>query len=131
MQGRVWGVIALLSLLLGGCRDIYGQFCGATQEKIACLKAVDSPSEKVLHRYLGGYERRECAYRLKVSHYTPNSCSNPTSKALGGDVDGYARLEVFYEGGCYYRAQAGFKSGRWEETLPELTQRLRDEAMLP
>jgi hypothetical protein len=123
--------LLLLSLLLGGCHQVYSQFCGETKERIACLRPADALSEEVLRRYLPGVEDVACPYVLQVSHYEVTACSAPRAKALGSDFDGYAKLQVFRDGSCYYRAQLDYKSGDWQDALPKLTQALKKELVAP
>jgi hypothetical protein len=133
MKSCIWRVITVLGVLLFfGCGDSYSQFCGDSKAKIHCLKAADETSEAVMRRYLKRYASSDqCAHTLKVVHYEPKVCSNPSSKALGTDVDGFVRLQVFSEGVCYYRVQRDYKSRQWEDLLPSLTHQMERELLLP
>ena len=125
--------LALLGvgLLLGGCHEIYSQYCGTTAERIDCLRPADGETAEVLRRYLPGVEDTECPYTLQVSHYEVKACSNPKANALGSDFDGYVKLQVFHEGHCYYRAQLDYKSGDWHDALPRLSEHLKRELIAP
>jgi hypothetical protein len=121
----------LLALLLGGCHQVYSQFCGETKERITCLRPADALAEEVLDRYLPGLEDAACPYVLQASHHEITACSAPGAKALGSDFDGYVKLQVYRGGSCYYRAQLDYKSGDWHDALPKLTRALRKELIAP
>ncbi len=127
-------VLPLLPVLFfGGCdkKAIYSQFCTEETHRIDCLKPVDALSDTVLEKYLPGVADGACPYRFKVSHYRVESCNNPKAKALGADFDGYVRMEIFDDEGCYYRLQQDFKSSSWESALPDLTRHLKTELLVP
>lgn len=120
-----------LLLLLGGCHEIYSQYCDERAERIDCLRGADAESETLLRRYLPGVEDAACPYLLQVSHYEVKACNNPKANALGSDFDGYVKLQVFHRGSCYYRAQLDYKSGDWHDALPRLMEHLEVELLAP
>ena len=130
---RRYGFVLLAGLLLlvTGCAEVYSQFCTAKKEKISCLRPADAAADDVLQRYLSSYADETCRYTFQVVHHEVKSCTDPKTKAVGSDFDGYVKLQVFDEGICYYRVQMDYKSGSWQNTLPELVEHLEKELLEP
>lgn len=114
-------VSAAVIIGLSGCHETYQQFCTEARHDVTCFKAVDAYSSDVIKHYLHVPEREDCPFHFKALQHEIHSCSNPTAKAVGSDFDGYVRLEVFYEGQCYYRIQQDYKSGSPEALIERLS----------
>lgn len=128
---RRYGVILLTAYLLlaTGCREVYSQFCTDAKEKLDCLRPADTAAAEVLQHYLPGYADETCPYTFQVVHHEVKACTDPKTKAVGSDFDGYVKLQVFNGGVCYYRVQMDYKSGDWGSTLPELAEHLEKELL--
>ena len=118
-------------LLFAGCRETYSQFCTQQAEKIDCLRPADTSAAAVLNRHLPEIADGTCAYTFRLVHHEVKACTDPKAKAVGSDFDGYVKLQVFYDGVCYYRAQTDYKSGGWQSAVPELMKRMQKELLKP
>ncbi len=127
--------LTLALCLLSGCdTKIYTQFC--TTDKtlpISCLR-IDSAQHDVnalLHTLLNDMNLSDsCTFVLRGIHYEVDACNNPLVHAIGGDFDGYVRLQLFHEGSCYYRTQQDFKSAPWQQKMQELVQSIKTDLQL-
>ena len=50
-----------------------------------------------------------CKYVVNLTRYHVGKCDNPIVKSVGGDFNGYVRVEVKKGFKCYYKVQSDFK----------------------
>ena len=61
---------ALLTLLfLGGCHEIYSQFCNSKKERLHCLRTDDALSSNILQKEFSVYIDDACPYLFTVQSY--------------------------------------------------------------
>lgn len=70
------------------------------------LRSVD---KQHLQNAFGIEDNNSCAYVVNVTRYHVGKCHNPVVKSVGGDFNGYVRVEVKKGFKCYYKVQSDFK----------------------
>jgi uncharacterized protein YwgA len=105
---------ALLLLFLAGCKEDFPTYSTfENQEKITfnCLHyaVLDLQDRKKLENVFHIRNSSYCPYRVELTKYYVGNCNNPVVKSVGGDFNGYVRVEVKKGFKCYYKAQSDFK----------------------
>jgi hypothetical protein len=54
-------------------------------------------------------DNTSCPYSVTLTRYHIGQCDNPIVKSVGGDFNGYVRVEVKKGFKCYYKVQSDFK----------------------
>jgi len=105
---------SLLLLFLAGCKEdfpTYASFENQEKTTFNCLHyaVLDLPSKQKIKKAFGIQDRRDCPYRVALTTYHVKNCNNPVVKSVGGDFNGYVRMEVKKGFKCYYKVQSDFK----------------------
>jgi hypothetical protein len=50
-----------------------------------------------------------CPYKVVLTKYKVEACSNPIVKSIGGDFNGYVRVEVKKGFKCYFKIQSDYE----------------------
>jgi len=108
-------IFFLLSLLfLGGCKEefpTYASFCSHEKKDFNCLHyaVLDNQDKRRLQKAFGMADIKTCPYRVELLKYHVGCCNNPVVKSIGGDFNGYVRVEVKKGFECYYKIQSDYK----------------------
>jgi hypothetical protein len=129
---RLYSSYLLLTLsffalaFIAGCKEnypTYSTFCN-DKDMLApkCLHyaVLNKEDKKRLEKSLGMLDDATCAYRVELTKYRVGSCNNAVVKSLGGDFNGYVRIEVKKGFKCYYKTQSDYKNdedGAFERVL--------------
>jgi hypothetical protein len=105
---------SLLLLFLAGCKEEFPTYASfENQEKITfnCLyyAVLDLQDKQKIKNAFGIQDRSGCPYRVELTKYHVGNCNNPVVKSVGGDFNGYVRVEVKKGFKCYYKVQSDFK----------------------
>jgi hypothetical protein len=78
----------------------------------SCLRYAisDSTNSKILQDSFGLAEDHSCPYRVELIQYHVGKCNNPRVKSLGGDFNGYVRVEIKKGFKTIYKVQSDFKN---------------------
>jgi hypothetical protein len=114
---------ALLLLFLGGCinREIYTE--------IADKSYISHPPSSLQIDDLSGMLKsdfkntQDSPLKLEVYLHKAN-CTNPQSRSLGADFDGYIRITIRDQNKMIARAQMDYKGQVQEEDLQEVYEHL-------
>ena len=105
----------LFSLLfLGGCKEeypIYSSFENQEKTTFDCLHytVLDKQDKQKLEKAFSLQDSNACQYRVELTKYYVGNCNNPVVKSVGGDFNGYIRIEIKKGFKCYYKVQSDFK----------------------
>ena len=122
-------ILALLVVFLLGCQEkypTYAAFCEQNDTKFpSCLHyaLLDKGEKEMIEKSFGIKEDEACPYRVELTKYYIGNCNNPVVKSVGGDFDGYIRIEIKKGFKCYYKVQSDFKSDEnaaFERVLKEI-----------
>ncbi|KYJ87151.1 hypothetical protein [Sulfurovum riftiae] len=108
--------LLLLSLLLDGCEEtfpVYQSYCQKSKTDFpSCLHyMVEAPVEKErIEKAFGLPNDPSCPYTVSLTKYCVGKCTNPYVKSVGGDFNGYVRIEVKKGFKCYYKIQSDYKN---------------------
>ena len=109
-------LLPLLSLLLAGCEEtfpVYQSYCQKSKADFpSCLHyMVEMPEEKDrIETAFGLPNDPSCPYTVSLIKYCVGKCTNPYIKSVGGDFNGYVRIEVKKGFKCYYKIQSDYKN---------------------
>ena len=70
----------------------------------------NSQDKERLQRSFGLQDDDQCSYRVELTRYHVGDCNNPVVKSVGGDLNGYVRVEVKKGFKCYYKVQSDYKN---------------------
>jgi hypothetical protein len=106
--------ILSLLLLLSGCKEefpTYASFCSQERKNFDCLHyaVLDTKDKERLQNAFGMADTKTCPYRVELTKYHVGCCNNPVVKSIGGDFNGYVRVEVKKGFKCYYKIQSDYK----------------------
>jgi len=104
----------LVLLVLAGCKEEFPTYASpitTPSQTFHCLSYVGlSPADKEQLQHTFGLEdNSSCAYVVNLTRYYVGKCNNPEVKSVGGDFNGYVRVEVKKGFKCYYKVQSDFK----------------------
>ena len=108
-------LLSLLFLFLfTSCKEEFPTYTAYCQEEavtLPCLHySVLDPKDKA--RLQDAFELNEvsdCPYRVELIRYAVGNCNNPVVKSVGGDYNGYVRVEVKKGFKCYHKIQSDYK----------------------
>jgi len=109
-------LLAILGLLfLTGCQEdlpTYSTFCQDNTTPPQCLHYIvlNSQDKERLQRSFGLKDDDHCGYRVEITRYHVGDCNNPVVKSVGGDLNGYVRVEVKKGFKRYYKVQSDYKN---------------------
>ncbi len=112
---RFFSLFGILLFLVGCQEDFptYSTFCN--QETISppeCLHyaVLNKKDKELLEKHFGVIDDPECSYRVELTKYHIGNCNNPIVKSIGGDFNGYVRIEIKKGFKCYYKVQSDYKN---------------------
>ena len=105
---------SLLLFFLIGCKEDFPTYASpiATPAKtFTCLNYIglNDLDKQQLHHAFDIDENSSCTYVVNLTRYHVGKCDNPVVKSVGGDFNGYIRVEVKKGFKCYYKVQSDFK----------------------
>ena len=71
---------------------------------------LDKADKNKLQKAFNKLEDKSCEYRVELIKYRVGKCNNPQVKSLGGDINGYVRVEIKKGFKCYYKIQSDYKN---------------------
>ena len=103
-----------LLLLATGCKEefpTYATSISTPSQTFTCLNymGLNSSDKQTLRKTLDIKNNTQCPYVLNLTRYHVGKCDNPIVKSVGGDFNGYVRIEVKKGFKCYYKVQSDFK----------------------
>ncbi len=118
----------ITAIWFGGCGEhTYSRFYVTEREPLHCLAPGDAMVRFSTEAYFAGVFQAGCPFVLDMQQVRANACSDPKSRALGSDSDGYVRLEVRKGGRRYYRVQSDYRGDASGEALKRACSRLKKE----
>jgi len=109
-------LFTILLFALLGCKEnfpVYSQFYYDTNSShINCLNYVvfNKQDKKQLQDSFTLKDDNTCPYKVVLTKYKVEACSNPIVKSIGGDFNGYVRVEVKKGFKCYFKIQSDYKN---------------------
>ena len=109
-------LFTLLLFALIGCEEnfpTYSKFCNDTNSsQINCLNYMvfNKQDKKLLQDSFALKNDNTCPYKVVLTKYKVEACSNPIVKSTGGDFNGYVRVEVKKGFECYFKIQSDYKN---------------------
>ena len=124
-------LFSLLLLSLVGCKEkfpTYSSFCSQEKTTFGCLHyaVLDSKDKQKLENTFDIKNSSSCPYRVELTKYHVGNCNNPVVKSVGGDFNGYVRVEVKKAFKCYYKVQSDFKDDA-RAALERVLKRIKEE----
>ena len=115
-------------LLLTGCKEdfpTYSTPISSLSKTFPCLHyiALTKDDKQKLENAFGVEDNATCMYAVTRTLYYVGKCDNPIVKSVGGDFNGYVRVEVKKGFECYYKVQSDFKhdaTAAFERVLKEI-----------
>ena len=71
--------------------------------------ALNHLDKQQIQNAFGIEDNASCSYSVTLTRYHVGECDNPVVKSVGGDFNGYVRVEVKKGFKCYYKVQSDFK----------------------
>ena len=104
----------LLLFVVSGCKEEFPVYAAFDQEgplSLNCLQysVLDLKEKQQLEDAFGLAEDRHCPYRVELIRYAVGNCNNPVVKSVGGDYNGYIRVEIKKGFKCYDKIQSDYK----------------------
>ena len=111
---RNFFISSLLLFLLIGCKEDFPTYTSSIttpSKTFTCLNYVglNSSDKQQLQNVFGIEDNSSCTYRVNLTRYHVGKCDNLVVKSVGGDFNGYIRVEVKKGFKCYYKVQSDFK----------------------
>jgi len=111
-------LLFLILFLLSGCKEefpTYSSFCSQSQNTFSCLHyaILEDNDKKILKETFNIKENKNCPFRVELTKYHVGNCNNPLVKSLGGDFNGYVRIEIKKGFKCYYKVQSDYKNDEY------------------
>jgi len=110
-------LLPLCLLIFLGCEEkfpVYKQFCQTeTKPTLTCLRydaLMDKSDQNRIEKALGFKHDPNCKNLLQLTKYYVGECNNPLVKSIGGDFNGYVRIQINRGMKCYYKVQSDFKN---------------------
>jgi len=113
---KSFSLIFFISLFFAGCKEeypVYQQFPQASLQNFpSCLHyMVHSKEERqALSKAFAKKDDPLCPYHVMLIRYHVGNCNNPVVKSVGGDFNGYVRVEIKKGFKCYYKIQSDYKN---------------------
>jgi hypothetical protein len=107
--------LLFLSFFLGGCEESFPVYTTPLQNNrlsVPCLHytVLEMQDKKRVEKAFGIKDDPQCAYRVELTKYKIGACNNPVVKSVGGDFNGYVRIEVKKGFTSYFKAQSDYKN---------------------
>lgn len=107
-------ISSLLLFSLIGCKEDFPTYASpitTPTKNLTCLNYVglNSSDKQQLQNAFGIENNSSCTYKVNFTRYDVGKCDNPVIKSIGGDFNGYMRVEVKKGFKCYYKVQSDFK----------------------
>jgi hypothetical protein len=107
-------ISSLLLFFLIGCKEDFPTYASpitTPTKNFTCLNYIglNNTDKQQLQNAFGLDDNSSCAYRVNLTRYYVGKCDNPVVKSVGGDFNGYIRVEVKKGFKCYYKVQSDFK----------------------
>ena len=107
-------ILLLFSFFMEGCEENFPVYTSGVQNNslsFPCLHyaVLDRKDKADLENAFGMKEVSGCPYRVELIKYEVNACNNPVVKSIGGDFNGYVRVEVKKGFSSYYKVQSDYK----------------------
>jgi hypothetical protein len=108
--------LLLCLAFIAGCKEdypTYSTFCNdKDMQAPKCLHyaVLNKEDKKRLKKSLGMADDSTCEYRVELIKYRVGSCNNAVVKSLGGEFNGYVRIELKKGFKCYYKTQSDYKN---------------------
>ena len=107
--------LLFLFQFLTGCKEefpVYASFCSEGEKVFDCLHytVLDPKDKQKLQNAFGIVDTQTCPYRVELTKYHVGNCNNPVVKSVGGDFNGYIRIEIKKGFKCYYKVQSDYKN---------------------
>ena len=114
MFKRILPLLLFLIFFLSGCKEEFPTYSGYDTEEplsLNCLQysVLDPQDKQRLEDAFGLEEDAHCPYRVELIRYAVGNCNNPVVKSVGGDYNGYIRVEVKKGFKCYHKIQSDYK----------------------
>ena len=111
---RNFFISSLLLFFLIGCKEDFPTYASpitTPSKTFTCLNYIglNSSDKQQLQNAFRVDDNSSCAYRVNLTRYHVGKCDNPVVKSVGGDFNGYIRVEVKKGFKCYYKVQSDFK----------------------
>jgi hypothetical protein len=123
----------LLLVIITGCKEefpTYSTSISTPTHIFPCLRYIGlSKGDNYRVQQAFGLENNDtCTYTVTLTRYTIGRCNNPVVKSVGGDFNGYVRIEVKKGFKCYYKIQSDFKhdaTAAFERILNEIKKSIK------
>jgi hypothetical protein len=104
-----------ISFLLLGCDEKFPTYSSHAKEKnstFSCLHyaVLNKQDREEIAQAFGIEEELNCTHRVELVKYKVGKCNNPAIKSLGGDFNGYVRVEVKEGFKTCYKVQSDYKT---------------------
>ena len=104
-----------ISIFFVGCQEDYPTYAtplNKNDHPFSCLHytVLDKSDKKKIETAFNIVENKNCDYRVELIRYRVGKCNNSLVKSLGGDFNGYVRVEVKKGFKCYYKIQSDYKN---------------------
>ena len=115
-------------LALAGCKEDFPTYASpmtTPSKTFQCLHYMtpDYLDKQQIQDAFGIEDNASCPYSVTLTRYHVGECDNPVVKSVGGDFNGYVRVEVKKGFKCYYKVQSDFKhddTAAFERVLAEI-----------
>ncbi len=100
--------------MLVGCKEEFPTYATpitTTTGTFSCLHymGLETIEKQKVEQAFGIEDNSSCPYVVTLTRYHVGECSNLEVKSVGGDFNGYVRIEVKKGFMCYYKIQSDFK----------------------
>jgi len=107
-------ILLLFPFLMEGCEENFPVYTSGIQNNslsFPCLHyaVLDRKDKADLENAFGMKEVSGCPYRVELTKYEADSCNNPVVKSVGGDFNGYVRVEVKKGFISSYKVQSDYR----------------------
>ena len=107
--------LLVLSFFLGGCEEEFPVYTTVLQNhtlSLPCLHytVLDINDKKRVENAFGSKDDLQCVYRVELTKYKIDACNNPVVKSVGGDFNGYVRIEVKKGFTSVFKVQSDYKN---------------------
>jgi len=107
--------LLLFSFFLGGCEEEFPVYTTAVQNNtlsLPCLhySILDRQDKTSVKNTFGIKDDPQCPYRVELTKYRIGACNNPVVKSVGGDFNGYVRVEVKKGFTSVFKVQSDYKN---------------------
>ena len=101
-------------LVIAGCKEDFPTYVSpltTPSKTLQCLHymALNHLDKQQIQNAFGIEDNATCPYTVTLTRYYVGQCDNLVVKSVGGDFNGYVRIEVKKGFKCYYKVQSDFK----------------------